>query len=112
MIPETDSVSCVIVDISAVSACIARVYLSRREPTARVARTNSGTARSVTIVSCHDSTSIATRALTNVMPFDRIDDSDVVTAFWALDTSDDNLDCRSPVRAPAKNESDSVWRCP
>ena len=98
------------VDISAVSFCICRVYCSRREPTARVASTNSGIASSVTTVSCHDSTNIATSALANVMPFDRIEDSVDVTAFWALDTSDDSRDCRSPVRAPEKNESDSVWR--
>ena len=67
MIPDTDSVSWVIVDISAVSVCMWRVYRSRREPTARVANTKSGIASSVTTVSCHDSRNIATSALAKVI---------------------------------------------
>lgn len=69
------------VDISAVSDCIWRVYFSRREPTILVATTNSGMASRVTTVSCHDRMNIATSALANVMPLERIDDSVDVTAF-------------------------------
>ena len=76
----------------------------------RVATTNNGTLISVTSVSCHDSTSIATTALASVTTLDRIDDSVVVTAVWTPPTSDDSRVWRSPVRVVPKNRSDNPSR--
>src|SRR5262245_15469557 len=99
VIPETDNVSWVIVITSAVACCVVAGYASRRRPTARVAATNNGTVATVTIVSGHDKTAIATSALIRVTELDSTDDRVTVTAVCTPATSEDRRDCRSPVRA-------------
>ena len=86
VMPETDSVSWVTTVMADVAAWVSAVNTSRRLPTKRVAMTKNGTISSERIVSGIDNKSIATTALMNVTPFDKMFDNVLVTA--ALDSTD------------------------
>jgi len=85
--PDTDSVSSVIADISAFDSCAWRATTCRVRPPRRVITANSGTRHSDSSVSCQEMASIATTVLITMTTLAMIDDAVDVTTVCTPPTS-------------------------
>ena len=110
--PDTDRDSSVSAVRSATVRWVAEVTRRRRSPTSLVSQKNTGTRTSATMVSCHDSTSIATSAEAKDTTLPRIEVAVDVTTDCTPATSLVSRLWISPVRVAVKNRIDICWRWP
>ncbi len=83
----------------------------RTRPTRTWSSTNSGRTATETRVSCHDRSSIATRAAMTVTELDRIEENVVVRTLLTPPTSLASRDWMAPVRVAVNQASSMVCRC-
>ena len=96
--PDTDSDSATIEDMSAMRSCRLVAICRRMPPTRREIHTNSGTSTSDTRVSFQFSASMATKVAMTVVPEETMPVAVVVTVACMAPMSLAIRDCTSPVR--------------
>ena len=103
--PETDSVSCVIAVMSLSDSCVFVAILARTRPTRRWASTSSGIRMIATTVSCHESTSIDTKAAITVTVLPSTLETVLVSTLATPPTSFCSRDWMMPVFVRVKKAS-------
>ena len=96
--PETDSDSATMEDMSAIRSCRVVAIRRRMPPTLREIQTNSGTSTRDTSVSFQSSASIATKVAMTVVPDEMMLVAVLVTVACMAPMSLAMRDCTSPVR--------------
>ena len=109
--PDTDSDSSVIAVMSESDSCVRPARARRTRPTRIWSTTNSGTSATATMVSCHDSSSIATSAATTVTTLPRIELAVSESTDCTPPTSLASRDWIAPVRVAVKNARSMRCRC-
>ena len=110
--PDTDRVSCVIAVMSLSDSCVFVAIFARTRPTRRWAITRIGMRITATIVSCHDNTSMLTKAAATVTVFPSTLATVLVSTLATPPTSFCSRDWMMPVLVRVKNASSIFWRCP
>src|SRR4051812_30243163 len=108
--PETESDSCTMLDMSASDSCVDLAIRRRSFPTRRVKSAKSGISANAKSASCQLRSSMPTIVATTVVTFDAIDVAVLVTTFWTPPMSFEMRDCTSPVRVRVKNASERRCR--
>src|ERR687892_220528 len=103
--PETDSVSSVIADRSAMLLWVTAATSRRARPTRWVSQKKNGSVPRDSSVSCHESSSIATTVLITMTRLDSTPEAVSVTTDCTPPTSLERRDWISPVRVEVKNSS-------
>ena len=109
-IPETESDSWTIEEMSASDACRSAVTFLRWSPTRFVSQTKSGRSASANAASRQSSRNIAMTVATTVVTFDSTEVAVDVTTFSMPPMSFAIRLCTSPVRVRVKNASERRWR--
>jgi len=109
-IPETESDSCTMLEISASVSCVVFAIRRRSFPTRRVSSANSGISAKANRASCQLSASIPIIVATTTVTFEAIEVAVFVTTFWTPPMSFEIRDCTSPVRVRVKNARERRWR--
>ncbi len=110
MIPETDSDSWTMLDMSAIVSWRVVVILLRWAPTRRVSATKKGSRPSENTARRQSRTNIAMTLARTVVAFATIDVAVDVTTVWTPPMSLAIRACTSPVRVLVKNASERRWR--
>src|SRR3954447_190577 len=108
--PETESDSCTMLEMSASDSCVDLAIRRRSFPTRRVRRAKSGISANANSASSQLSKSMPTIVATTVVTLDAIDVAVLVTTFCTPPMSFEMRDCTSPVRVRVKNASDRRCR--
>ena len=109
--PDTDSDSSVIADISASEDWVSVATARRVRPTRSCSAMNTGSNASDTTVSCHDSTTMVTSAPATTTMLDNTVDAVSVTTVCTPLTSLPRRDWIWPVRVAVKNARSIACRC-
>jgi hypothetical protein len=110
-IPETESDSSTMVEMSAIVLCRSVVMRRRCSPTLRVRRTKTGTSASERTARRQSRRNMATTAAITVVVFETIEVAVDVTTRSTPPMSFAIRDCTSPVRVRVKKASESRCRC-
>ena len=104
--PETDSDSCTMLEMSASDSCVDFAMRRRSFPTLRVKNAKRGISANANSASSQLSKSMPTIVATTVVTLDAIDVAVFVTTFCTPPMSFEMRDCTSPVRVRVKNASE------